>query len=449
MVPANFQKLFLSLLLLISIPASSYLRLDDREKIRAEMEFSLQQELLSKWYPQSMDKEHGGFFTTYTFDFKLTGEQDKMIVSQARHTWTNAMASLRYPNVDFYKAGGKWGYEFLRDFFWDKDNGGFYTLLSRQGVVKDDRKTAYGNAFGIYALAAYYKASKDTGALNLAKKAFTWLEKHSHDAVHKGYYQHLNKDGSLAKRTASTPSTSDLGYKDQNSSIHLLEAFTELYQVWPDPLLKVRLEEMLLLVRDKMVSRRGYLVLFFEPDWKPVSYQDSGAAAIQKHRSLDHVSFGHDVETAYLMAEASHTLGLKGDNATLRIGKKMVDHALRTGWDGRLGGFYDQGYYFKGAGKMSILKQSKNWWAQAEGLNTLLLMADRYPKDGQQYFEKFKTLWGYTKAYLIDHNNGDWYEEGLDNDPHRRTGLKGHAWKATYHHYRALSNCIDQLKKAG
>lgn len=412
------------------------------------MEFSIQQELLTKWYPQSIDKEYGGFLTTYTFDFKLTGEQDKMIVSQARHTWTNAMAAMRHPEVEFYKTGGKHGYEFLKDAFWDKEYGGFYTLLNRQGVVKDARKTAYGTAFGIYALAAYYKASKDTGALSLAKKAFSWLEKYSHDAVHKGYYQHLNKDGSIVKRTATTPSTSDIGYKDQNSSIHLLEAFTELCQVWPDPLLKKRLEEMLYLIRDKMVTKKGYLVLFFQPDWKPVSYQDSGHAAIQKHRSLDHVSFGHDVETAYLMLEASHTLGLKNDNTTLRIGKKMVDHSLKNGWDVKLGGFYDQGYYFKGTGKMSILKQSKNWWSQAEGLNTLLLMADRFPKDGQEYFEKFKTLWAYTQAYLIDHNNGDWYEEGLDNDPHRRTGLKGHAWKATYHHYRALSNCIEQLKKA-
>src|SRR4028119_532642 len=98
----------------------------------------------------------------------------------------------------------------------------------------------------MYALAAYYQASGDTNGLHLAKKTFQWLEEHSHDPVHKGYFQHLRRDGTPIARQRDTPSTSDLGYKDQNSSIHLLEAFTALYEVWKDPLVKERLNEMLL-----------------------------------------------------------------------------------------------------------------------------------------------------------------------------------------------------------
>jgi mannobiose 2-epimerase len=126
-----------------------------------------------------------------------------------------------------------------------------------------------------------------------------------------------------------------------------------------------------------------------------------------------------------------------------------VDHSLRTGWDDTLGGFYNEGYYFKGEPKLTILFDSKNWWAQAEGLNTLLLMADRFPADPMQYFDKFKKQWQYIKTYLIDPVHGDWYEEGLDKEPHRKTSLKGHIWKGTYHHYRSLANCIEQLKAAG
>jgi mannobiose 2-epimerase len=114
-------------------------------------------------------------------------------------------------------------------------------------------------------------------------------------------------------------SISDLGYKDQNSSIHLLEAFTELYSIWPDVLVRKRLEEMLELVRDTITSPQGYLVLFLHPDWKPVSFRDSAEAIILKHRNLDHVSFGHDVETAFLMLEASHTLGIHNDTKTLTV----------------------------------------------------------------------------------------------------------------------------------
>jgi len=367
--------------------------LKERAEIAKQMEQSIQTELLNKWYPQSVDSLYGGFLSTFTYDFQPTGPQDKMIVTQARHIWSNSKAYRLYPGTVYYKKDAEHGYHFLRDVMWDKEYGGFYSLVDRQGHVKDEIKTAYGNAFGIFALSAYYMATNDTNGLHLAKEAFLWLEKHSHDPVYQGYYQHLERDGTPVKRTATTPSTAETGYKDQNSSIHLLEAFTELYTVWPDALVRKRLEEMLYLIRDKITTRRGNLTLFFTPDWKPVSYRDSSEQVILRHRGLDHVSFGHDVETAYLMLEASHILGIKNDNTTLMKAKRMVDHALANGWDNQLGGFYDEGYYFKDKQGITIIKDSKNWWSQAEGLNTLLLMADHFPTDSMQYFAKFKMLY--------------------------------------------------------
>jgi mannobiose 2-epimerase len=421
----------------------------ERLRIAAEMERSITTELLNKWYPQSLDTAYGGFLSTFTYDFKPSGPQDKFIVTQARHTWSTARAAELYPQNSYYIKCAKQGYNFLRDVMWDKTFGGFYSLVDRQGNVKNNgpaAKDAYGNAFAIYGLAAYYKASHDTGALNLVKKAFMWLEHHSHDPVYKGYYQHLNRDGTIIKRNASVPSNAELGYKDQNSSIHLLEALTELYEAWPDPLVRQRLEEMLNLIRDKITTPKGYLTLFFTPDWTPVSFKDSTREVMLKNKNLDHVSFGHDIETAYLMLEASHALGWKNDNTTMTVAKRMVDHALQNGWDKSVGGFYDEGYYFEGQDTITILRDSKNWWAQAEGMNTLLLMADQFPNDPMHYYEKFKQQWLYIQTYLIDHVNGDWYEGGLDKEPEKRTALKGHIWKGTYHHFRSLSNCVKRLK---
>ena len=417
----------------------------ERKQIASAIDKSIQTELLNKWYPQCVDSLYGGFITTYTYDFKPTGPQDKFIVTQARHTWSTARAAELYPGVPYYLKCSEHGFRFLRDVMWDKTNGGFYNLVDRQGNVKSDRKEAYGNAFGIYALAAYYHASKDTGALTLVKKAFLWLEAHSHDPIYKGYYQHMTQEGSPIKRDKSVPGTSDLGYKDQNSSIHLLEAFTELYSIWPDRLVRERLEEMLYLIRDKITTPKGYLTLFFKPNWIPVSYRDSTKEVILQHRSLDHVSFGHDIETAYLMLEASHALGIKNDKKTMTISKKMVDHALRNGYDKSVGGFYDEGYYFKGSDKISIIRDSKNWWAQAEGLNTLLLMADQFPNDQMHYYEKFSQMWNYIQTYLIDHQYGDWYEGGLDKQPDKKTALKGHIWKGNYHQFRAMMNVMRRV----
>ncbi|MCW3092611.1 MAG: N-acylglucosamine 2-epimerase [Ferruginibacter sp.] len=416
------------------------------DTILQQMQFTAKEQLIDKYYPRNMDTLYGGYLSSFSYDIKPVGDQDKMIVTQARHTWSTAKAAMFYKDTA-YISMSRHGFLFLRDKMWDSVYGGFYNLVTRQGVVKSQVKEAYGNAFGIYALAAYYECSHDTGALNLAKKAFSWLENHSHDKVYKGYFQHLQRDGTPVKRPAATAGRSDLGYKDQNSSIHLLEAFTELCHVWPDPLLKTRLQEMLLLIRDKMVTSKGYLQLFFTPEWKPVSFRDSSKETILRQRNLDHVSFGHDVETAYLMMEATEALGIKHDPLTMKIGKRMVDHALRNGWDKVLGGFYDEGYYFKNSSSIKIIKESKNWWAQAEGLNTLLIMADLYPNDSMQYLQHFKKLWQYVQTYLIDHEHGDWYEEGLDKEPERKTAMKAHIWKGTYHNFRALSNCIMRLQQ--
>ncbi|MXV52109.1 N-acylglucosamine 2-epimerase [Pedobacter sp. HMF7647] len=417
--------------------------------IAHEMLKSSRVELLDKWYPLSIDTAYGGFKSAFTYNFRLAPNQEKMIVTQARHTWSNAKASLMFPGVAYYKYGAKHGFEFLKNVMWDKTYGGFYTLTDREGNVKNTdsfaAKEAYGNSFGLYALAAYYESSGDTAALNMAKQVFMWLEKHSHDPVKKGYFQHMMRDGTPVKRNASYPSTSDRGYKDQNTSIHLLEAFTELYTVWSDSLVRERLKELLFLVRDKITTPKGYLTLFFQPDWTPVSFRDSSEASILKHHYLDHVSFGHDVETAYLMLEASHALGFENDTLTMRIAKKMVDHALDNGWDNKVGGFYDEGYYFKDKIGMTIIRDSKNWWAQAEGLNSLLLMSDYYPNDKQQYYSKFLKLWSYVQTYLIDHENGDWYQGGLDKEPQYKLALKGQIWKGTYHNFRALMNCVLRL----
>jgi len=436
---------FLVLLLICCIGCNS-VKKTDKELLADQLEHHLKTEVLDNWYPQSMDTVDGGFLSNFSYDFKPEEQQEKMIVTQSRQIWTTAKAAEKYPTSTYFKSGAKHGFEFLRDKMWDSENGGFYQLVDKQGnQLGDSIKTAYGNAFAIFGLAAYYAASGDDSALALAKDTFYWLEKNAHDSVSLGYFQHLEPTGKVIFRTNKTPSTSELGYKDQNSSIHLLEAFTELYQVWPDPLLKKRLEEMHFLIRDQIVTDRGNLTLFLYPDWTPVSFEDSTEEVILTHHQLDHVSFGHDVETGFLLIEASQVLGLEEESISHAMAKKMIDHALTKGWDEKLGGFYDEGYYFKSG--FRITRDTKNWWAQAEGMNALLLMAELYPDDSHDYYGKFLQIWNYTEVNLIDHENGGWYSGGIDKQPELKTVGKGNIWKATYHHYRSLDHCIVRLRQ--
>lgn len=420
------------------------------EKLISQLKTSAKEQLLDKWYPLVIDSTDGGYYSDVNYDFTLGENHNKMVVTQSRHMWTTATAAMTYPDEkEKFISYAHHGFEFLRDKMWDSINGGFHNFVTKTGEpIKQfgQEKTAYGNSFGIYGLATYYKASKDEAALDLAKKTFNWLEEHSHDSINKGYYQTLALDGTPLHRAAETPSTSDLGYKDQNSSIHLLEAFTALYEVWPDPLVKERLEELLVLIRDTITTEKGTLTLFLEPDWTPLSFRESDSTTIANHFYLDHVSFGHDVETAYLMLEATHTVGNTNDTLTLNKGKKMVDHSLKTGWDPEVGGFYDGGYYYAGKDEMTIVKDEKNWWSQAEGLNTLLIMAHYFPEDEMDYKAYFDKLWDYTQTYIMDAEHGGWYEWGIDKTPESKMAKKGHIWKGAYHNFRALTNCIKQLE---
>jgi cellobiose epimerase len=410
---------------------------------------SLHDELLAAWYPRAIDREQGGFLSQWEFDWRPSGAQDKMIVTQARHVWTTARASQVFPADTMLLTAAAHGVRFLRDRMWDREQGGFYWLVTRDGTPKpeDGRivKQAYGEAFGIYALAAYYDVSRDTAALRLAQDAFRWLDAHAHDPVHHGYFNYLQRDG--------TPFREGIGRntaKDQNSSIHLLEAFTELYRVWPDPTLRDRLREMLELIRDRIVVEPGTLTLYSTAEWTPVSYRDSSEAVRRADRYYhDHVSFGHDVETAYLLLEAAEALGLERDARTMRITKRMLDHSLRTGWDGAVGGFYEAGYYYKGSPSLTVVDDTKNWWAQAEGLHTLLIFADLYPNDPLRYHERFLAQWRYVTTYLIDHEHGGWYAGGIDKQPAMRRALKGQIWKAAYHDGRALMNVSRRLAHPG
>src|SRR5215831_19679654 len=164
--------IFLVVLSFVSLVMLAQSNKTERMQTANEIENSIKHEMLNKWYPQNMDSLYGGFITTFTYDFKPTGDQDKFIVTQARHTWSTSKASIRYPGIAYYKTLAQNGYQFLHDVMWDKQYGGFYTLVGRKGNVIDSTKNAYGNAFGIYALAAYCKLTHDVNALRFAQEAF-------------------------------------------------------------------------------------------------------------------------------------------------------------------------------------------------------------------------------------------------------------------------------------
>jgi mannobiose 2-epimerase len=417
------------------------------------LSFRFKDGLLRRWYPLVIDKDCGGYLTNLTSDWEVSPMQEKMVVSQARHMWTTSKAASFVVDGDSYETYARHGLPFLRNFMWDEKYGGFFQIRNREGGYSEsegwrEEKRTYGNAFAIFALAALYRLTKDPSALGLAKEAFMWVEAHAYDPMYKGYFQFLTREGEPFDAASTYKSVAsdrcELGFKDQNSSIHLLEAYTELYHVWKDDMLKKRLLSLLQLIRDTMVTEKGYLQLFFERDWTPVSFRKASEETRSLNYRLDHVSFGHDCETAFLMLEASNALGIENDARTLSIARRMLEHAILNGWDQEFGGFFDAAYYLDGSEQCTIIKNTKTWWVQAEALNALLIFSHIFPHD-TGYWELFEKQWEYIDKYLLDHQKGDWFEGGLDREPHSISGPKSHMWKCTYHTGRALMDCIALL----
>jgi mannobiose 2-epimerase len=406
-------------------------------KLADQTESMLRRDILGVWFPRTIDNENGGFHAEFNREWQPTKSLGKFSVFQGRMTWISSQVVMQRPDLkDQYLPYVKHGVDYLNDVLWDKQYGGFYWGLDDKGQTNSfytDGKHLYGISFGLYGAAAAYQATRDPKALELAKKTFRWIDQHAHDAKNGGYFEWLTREG---KVVAGNPdqvtlqgvplSQFPVGYKSMNTHIHLLESVTQLYEVWKDDTVRMRLEELLAVIRDKVCVQPGAMNLYFTNNWRPIP---------------DHDSYGHDIETAYLMIEAEDVLGRAHDARTMGMAKQLVDHSLAYGWDEEHGGFYGEGITF---GKPE--NKNKEWWVEMEGLNSLLLMHEEYGKQTDLYFKAFQKQWRFIQNYQVDpQNHGVYTLVGEDGTPIH--DVKGSIWKGAYHDGRALLNVTDRLRK--
>jgi mannobiose 2-epimerase len=149
------------------------------------------------------------------------------------------------------------------------------------------------------------------------------------------------------------------------------------------------------------------------------------------------------VETAYLLVEASEALG-KEDNTTWTLARRIVDHALDFGYDTEHGGLYDSGGTFTPAAATD-----KIWWVQAETLNALLLMHEKYGQETPRYWEAFVRQWAFIEDHQIDRQNGGWFKTVSREGVALAGDIKSDRWTEGYHQGRALLNVSTELSKMG
>ena len=139
---------------------------------------------------------YGGFFGAVTNDLKIHNEIPRSAILCARILWTYASAYRRYGD-EKYLSMATHAYDTLRKTFWDPQYGGVYWTVDAEGAPAVpsrrtgslgpngvlDRKHHYAQAFAIYGLAEYYKATQDRGSLTMAQDLFRLLEQHPREVT--------------------------------------------------------------------------------------------------------------------------------------------------------------------------------------------------------------------------------------------------------------------------
>jgi mannobiose 2-epimerase len=393
------------------------------------------------WFPRSVDLEHGGFLCDFDHRWRASGSQVKMLEYQARQTIAAARGAAHYPDLAHLREAAVHGFRYLEERMWDRSLGGWYRLLNRTGEpLEGATKHGHGSSYAISACVACYELTGDPECLELAKSAFTWLEEHAHDDRHSGYFVFYRRDGTpiLSSDQGPVPGQSldtigtPIGFKDANTTSDLLKCFADLYRIWPDTLLRKRLEEVLCVLRDRLVVAPGVMHFYAHPDWTPLP---------------EFVRYGQILGSANHLLLASATLYGAVDSLTERVARSMIDTMLRVAWDPDKGGFHLAGSSFGPTyiDDTILFVRNKVWWPQADGMKALLKMACLHPTDAVEYAGHFVRLWEYVKKYVIDSKRGGWLSAGLDTNPEASKRPKATMWKDCSHETGALLDSLLML----
>jgi mannobiose 2-epimerase len=413
-------------------------RLDARTTgaLADELETALR-ELLEAWFPRCVDQEYGGFLCDFDHRWRPSGDQLKMLEFQARTTRAVARAAA-FPGFEGLREMAAHGWKYLRDVMWDHESGGWFRMLDRAGNPLEGRsKHGHGTSYAIGACAAYYALTSDPEALDLAKRAFTWVDDRAHDDAHGGYFVFYTEQGEPITSVDESPLTGPrdgmsipVGLKDLNTTADLMESFADLHEISPDAVLKARLQELFHIVRDRAVVAPGLVHYYFQPDWTPVP---------------DLYRCAYALNTANLLVRAERALDPEPETA--QVVKSLADMALRFAWDNSQGGFIFAGSPFgpTWVGDIKLFVGEKIWWPQAEAMRAILRLGLLHPDDDMRYLRRFDDLWTYIKQYLIDPRNGGWSFVGRDSKPLRKQP-KATMWKDLSHESHALMGCLQMLR---
>ena len=383
----------------------------------------LNEHLLPFWLDRVVDTAHGGFIGQMAYDSTIDPEAPKGLILNARLLWTFS-AAYQFSNDPRCRDMAERASDYIEQHFWDSAHGGAFWLLDHRGNVLDDKKKIYGQAFCIYALAEQYQALGTGAALEHAQQLFHLIEIHSRDRQHGGYIEVCNRNWSEAEDSRLSDKDMD-EKKSMNNHLHLLEAYTNLYRVWPDGTLRERLADLVDLFAGHIVDAdTGHLHHFFDVAWQP--------------KSADY-TFGHDIEASWLLCEAAEVLGdAERTSQAEALALRLARATLAEGLDS------DGGLFYAGQAG-TITDPNREWWPQAEAV-VGFLNAHALTND-EAFLDAAQRAWTYVEEHFIDKKHGEWFWRVRPDGTPDPAEPKISPWKSPYHNVRACLETLNRLAR--
>ncbi len=386
----------------------------EKQQFITDIKTVLETNILQYWL--TLKDPKGGFYGEVLSDGTVLQDAPRGVILNARIIWSFAAAYEKLKKPEYLVAAMEAKEYFLR-VFRDHKYGGVYWSVSADGERLDAKKQLYSQGFAIYGLSELYRVTKDSEALKAAVNLYKVVEKFFADKENGGYIEALARDFSPLEDMSL--SAHDINAdKTMNSHLHILEAYANLYKVWPDKGLKKAVESLLDIVGTKIMDADGHLQLYFKRDW---TVMPGG------------VSYGHDIETSWLALECAMALNDPAVVERVRPWSLKMAHAGNEGLlpDGSMR------YEVRADG---TLDDSRQWWVQAETVVGNLWLW-KYHGDSEG-LKRALACWEYIKTHLV-RPDGEWHWAILPDGTPDLSQPRAGFWKCPYHNTRM---CLEVMR---
>lgn len=387
--------------------------------MREEMRKHLAEGIVPFWQNLE-DKENGGFYGYMGPDLAVDKKAEKGCILNSRILWffSNAAMSLEDKNL---LKDAEHAYRFMMDYCMDKEYGGVYWSVSYDGKPEDTTKHIYNQAFAVYALSSYFDASGNVEALQTAFELFNIIEEKGFDEG--GYKEALDRTFAPAENDKLSEN-GVMADRTMNTLLHVFEAYTELYRVSKDERVKTKLLWILETFRNKIYNPALHRQeVFFDNDMNSI---------------IDLHSYGHDIETAWLLDRGLDVIG---------------DKEYAKEWDAIVADLiaqvYKVAYYnnsFSNECERGVVDKKRVWWVQAEAVVGFFNEYQKHPEH-KEYLDAAFNIWGFIKEFVIDKRNGsEWFMHVDDKGAPETDKPIVEPWKCPYHNGRMCMEIMRRTK---